>query len=110
MMILLVSRLAAVSGIQSAYFRGNEISNVSDCSGFPTMYAAAFTNQFGPTDLDTIKCLFSFDYSSLIPSRADHHKVLNFVVQVVLIGSVVGLLLVIPIIWLLCRQQRKYWI
>ncbi|GFZ02924.1 receptor-like kinase in in flowers 3 [Actinidia rufa] len=41
--------------------------NVSDCSGYPYIYAAALVNRFGPTDKGTQSCLFSFH---LWPSSA----------------------------------------
>ncbi|KAK8650706.1 hypothetical protein V6N13_140333 [Hibiscus sabdariffa] len=45
------------------YLRDSSISNVSDCTAYPLIYAAAVANYFGPTDEATASCLFSINLS-----------------------------------------------
>lgn len=37
--------------VNSSFFPGASDGNESDCASNPYVYAAAFANQFGPTDL-----------------------------------------------------------
>ena len=53
-----------LSSVNSFFFPGASDGNESDCASNPYMYAAAFANQFGPTDLGTVKCLFTLAFSS----------------------------------------------
>ncbi|CAL0320588.1 unnamed protein product [Lupinus luteus] len=43
---------------------GPSIGNLSDCTAYPSIYVAAFSNHFGPSDPGNAKCLFSLDFSS----------------------------------------------
>ncbi|XP_061356248.1 probable LRR receptor-like serine/threonine-protein kinase RKF3 isoform X2 [Gastrolobium bilobum] len=61
---------------------GQSIGNLSDCTGYPSVYAAAFSNQFGPTDPGTAKCLFSLDFTSG-GSSGGKKKVVIVVVSIV---------------------------
>ncbi|CAN0890205.1 Probable LRR receptor-like serine/threonine-protein kinase RKF3 [Linum grandiflorum] len=56
--------VASLSRIQGLYFTGPSVGNVSTCSDYPSIYAAAFVNFLGPTDLGTDKCLFLLDFTS----------------------------------------------
>ena len=73
-----------LSRLEEAYFRGPDIGNVSDYTGYPFIYAAALVNPFGPTDLRTTKCLFLLDFSSG-PKATKRHK--NVVFGVVMGSS-----------------------
>lgn len=44
--------------------KGETVGNVSDCSAFKSIYAAAFANLFGPTDKNTAECLFALKIDS----------------------------------------------
>ncbi|XP_024016697.1 probable LRR receptor-like serine/threonine-protein kinase RKF3 [Eutrema salsugineum] len=47
-----------------AFLTGTSVGNVSDCAAFPSIYAAAHANRYGPTDKGTAKCLFQLDLAS----------------------------------------------
>ncbi|XP_022744543.1 probable LRR receptor-like serine/threonine-protein kinase RKF3 [Durio zibethinus] len=78
--------------------------NVSACSWYPSMYTAAFVNQFGPTDRATAKCLFSLELEPEKPSSKRHRSI----IAAVTVGSVVGLLGAFSaILFLLMRRHKK---
>ncbi|CAK9181274.1 unnamed protein product [Ilex paraguariensis] len=54
----------SLSRLRASYLTGPSVGNVSDCTAYPFIYAAAFANQLGPTDEGTAKCLFSLDFTS----------------------------------------------
>lgn len=60
-----------------SYLHGPERANVSDCTEYPFMYAAAVVNKFRPTVATTAKCLFSMDFSL----RASNMKLSSLVGQ-----------------------------
>ncbi|RVX18757.1 putative LRR receptor-like serine/threonine-protein kinase RKF3 [Vitis vinifera] len=62
-----------LSRLEEAYFRGPDIGNVSNCTGYPFICAAALVNPFGPTDLRTTQGLFLLDFSSG-PKATKRHK------------------------------------
>ncbi|GFY91981.1 receptor-like kinase in in flowers 3 [Actinidia rufa] len=93
---------AALSYMQVAYFHGHD-GNFSDCFWYPYMYAAAFANRFGPTDLETTKCLFALD----LISSAKHDKKHVFVVTGVVIGCAVGFFGAISVVWFLWRRHKN---
>lgn len=68
---------------------GKSIGNLSDCTGYPSIYAAAFSNQFGPSDPGTAKCLFALDFTSG-SSSANKRKVV-----IIVVVSVVSLLVLL---------------
>ncbi|KAF5732731.1 LRR receptor-like serine/threonine-protein kinase RKF3 [Tripterygium wilfordii] len=86
------------------YLTGPSVGNVSDCTAYPFIYAAAFANQFGPTDTGTAKCLFSLDLTSV---NSGEKKKRNVVILVVLIGSGIGLLAIIVGAWFLCHRHER---
>ena len=96
-----------LSRLEEAYFRGPDIGNVSNCTGYPFICAAALVNPFGPTDLRTTQGLFLLDFSSG-PKATKRHK--NVVFGVVM-GSSVGLLVTVVGVWVLwsrhSRRQRR---
>ncbi|XVF42046.1 hypothetical protein PTKIN_Ptkin01aG0328700 [Pterospermum kingtungense] len=77
--------------------------NISACSGYPRMYTAAFVNQFGLTDIETAKCLFSLRFKPEKPSSEPHQSVIAGVT----VGSVVGLLGAFSAILFLLMRRRK---
>ncbi|GFY91982.1 receptor-like kinase in in flowers 3 [Actinidia rufa] len=63
--------------------------NVSDCSGYPYIYAAALINRLGPTDKGTKSCLFSFHLShSSAPPRRPWQVV---AISGAMMGSLIGI-------------------
>ncbi|KAK9292021.1 hypothetical protein L1049_019974 [Liquidambar formosana] len=93
--------------IQPSYLRGPDINNVSDCNGYPFMYAAALANQFWPTDLATVKCLFSLDYGSYRTSKK-RNKVLMFGVPMGCVNGFLGAVLVVLFLWRRHKKWRKW--
>lgn len=55
---------ATLSTSPTIYLKGNSASNLTDCTSYPSIYAAALLNSFGPTDANTAECLFFIDLSS----------------------------------------------
>ncbi|KAL2320907.1 hypothetical protein Fmac_029876 [Flemingia macrophylla] len=47
-----------------SYLTGPTVGNVSDCRAYTSIYAASLSDQYGPTDPGTAKCLFGLDFSS----------------------------------------------
>ncbi|XP_059660546.1 probable LRR receptor-like serine/threonine-protein kinase RKF3 [Cornus florida] len=97
------SCFTSLSTLQASHLTGPSIGNVSDCTVFPLIYAAAFANQFGPTDTGTAKCLFSLDFTP--PNSNSKRK--KIVISVVVIVCVVVLLVGFGGFWFL---RRKHWI
>jgi serine/threonine protein kinase len=89
------------ASISASYLTGTSVGNLSDCTAYPSIYAAAFANVYGPTDKGTAKCLFSFDFKSS-DSKSNRRKV---VILVVLIG--VGCLILIGGVWFLWLRMKK---
>ncbi|KAL5059517.1 hypothetical protein RYX36_031121 [Vicia faba] len=67
------------------------VSNVSDCRSYTAIYAASLSDQFGPTNIGTAKCLFGLDFSSASGSSSKHHTI---VIVLVTVFVFLGLLLV----------------
>ncbi|GFY91980.1 receptor-like kinase in in flowers 3 [Actinidia rufa] len=93
---------ATLSYMQKAYFHGHD-TNFSNCLGYPYMYAAAFANRFGPTDLETTKCLFALDLISLAKQDRKH----LFAVTGVVIGCAIGFFGAISVVWFLWRRHKN---
>ncbi|GMN25154.1 hypothetical protein TIFTF001_000834 [Ficus carica] len=51
--------------IHKMYFHDAKNGNSFICKAYLFMYAGAFANRFGPTDIGTAKCLFSVDFMGL---------------------------------------------
>ncbi|CAN1271419.1 Probable LRR receptor-like serine/threonine-protein kinase RKF3 [Linum perenne] len=94
--------VSSLSRIQGLYFTGPSIGNVSTCSDYPSIYAAAFVNFLGPTDIGTDKCLFLLDFTS--NNRSGKSKAL---IPAVSAACGVGLLLIIVIGWFCLARRRK---
>ncbi|KAJ7977466.1 putative Kinase [Quillaja saponaria] len=93
----------SLANLPASYLRGPSIGNISDCTVYPSIYAAAFANLDGPTDKSTAKCLFSLDFSSA-GSRGKKRKI---VILVAVIGSVFGLSLIIGGYWVYCKLKKR---
>ncbi|KAK9280811.1 hypothetical protein L1049_003700 [Liquidambar formosana] len=91
----------SLSNLQASYLTGPSIGNVSDCPAFPSIYAAAFANQFGPTDTGTAKCLFLLDFTSGGSGKGGK----KVVILVVLICCGVGLVVVGGGLWFWWRRR-----
>ncbi|KAF7153582.1 hypothetical protein RHSIM_Rhsim01G0278100 [Rhododendron simsii] len=81
----------SLSSLQASYLNGESIGNLSDCTAYPSIYAAAFANRFGPTDHGTAQCLFSFNFDNSPSSNNNNQR--NIVIWVVVILFVVFLFL-----------------
>ncbi|CAK9151004.1 unnamed protein product [Ilex paraguariensis] len=92
----------SLSSLQASYLTGPSVGNVSDCTAYPSIYAAAFSNQFGPTDQGTAMCLFSLDFTS--SSSKDTQK--KIVISVVALVCGVILFLGVFGFWYLWRKRR----
>ncbi|XP_044493348.1 probable LRR receptor-like serine/threonine-protein kinase RKF3 [Mangifera indica] len=90
-----------LSSLTASYLTGSSVGNLSDCGAYPSIYAAADANQFGPTDEGTSSCLFGLGPSGSEDSSANK-KVVIIVVSVVC--SIV-LLLILTGIWFLWHKR-----
>ncbi|TXG65668.1 hypothetical protein EZV62_006943 [Acer yangbiense] len=78
--------------------------NVSVCTGYAAMYAAAIVNHLGPTDRATMRCLFSLSFPSK-PSGFKPHKIIFWAV---LSGSVIlGILGAFFAVWFCWTRSKK---
>ncbi|KAL1226309.1 putative LRR receptor-like serine/threonine-protein kinase RKF3 [Cardamine amara subsp. amara] len=85
-----------------AYLTGPSVGNVSDCAAFPSIYAAAYANRYGPTDKGTAKCLFQLDLASSSSGNGNKVKIVVSL-AVLLVASA----LVITAWYWYCRRKRK---
>ncbi|XP_010530520.1 PREDICTED: probable LRR receptor-like serine/threonine-protein kinase RKF3, partial [Tarenaya hassleriana] len=86
-----------------ASLTGPSVGNVSDCSAYPSIYAAAFANMYGPTDKGTAKCLFQLDFAS--SSSGNGKKV---IIPVALSGFFVASALISAWFWFLRRKRKNF--
>lgn len=93
----------SLSVVQASGLTGQSIGNVTDCTAYPSIYAAAFVNHFGPTDRGTAKCLFSLYPLSSGESRS---KKRNTVILVVLICCGIGAAAAIAGGWFFWRRHE----
>ncbi|KAL7243715.1 hypothetical protein ACSBR1_016020 [Camellia fascicularis] len=94
----------SLSSLQPSNLNGRSIGNLSDCTAYPSIYAAAFINGFCPTDEGTANCLFGFDFSDLSNSNG---RVRTIVICVVVIGCGFVLFLGCGGFWILWRKREK---
>lgn len=85
------------------YLTGRSIGNVSDCRDYSSIYAAAFANQYGPTDTGTAKCLFSLD----VVTAGSTGKTRKIVVPIVSVVFALALLFVVGGFWFYWRLNKK---
>ncbi|KAH7862799.1 hypothetical protein Vadar_009754 [Vaccinium darrowii] len=93
-----------LSSLQASYLTGGSIGNLSDCTAYPSIYAAAFANRFGPTDHGTDECLFNFNFPNSSNSSGNQRKI---VVLVVVILCVVLLFLGFGGFWFIWRKKQN---
>lgn len=74
----------SLSSVGESYLQGPDIGTVTDCSGYPFMYAAAMVNKFGNTA--TAKCLFSLEFSLRVSNTKRHAIVLSGALTGCLVG------------------------
>ncbi|KAK4357325.1 hypothetical protein RND71_022935 [Anisodus tanguticus] len=86
----------------ASYLTGPSVGNVFDCSAYPSIYAAAFANQFGPTDKGTAKCLFLLDISEVSKEKSKK----NVVIVVMVVVCVLVCVLVVFGYWFLWRRRK----
>ncbi|KAF2298626.1 hypothetical protein GH714_024410 [Hevea brasiliensis] len=91
---------ASLSKQQASYLTGKSVGNLSDCQAYPSIYAAAFANRYGPTDRGTAKCLFLLDF---VPKKSGRKKKKVLIWLIPILG--VGLLIVIGGCWF---WRRRY--
>ncbi|MCE3214623.1 putative LRR receptor-like serine/threonine-protein kinase rkf3 [Datura stramonium] len=86
----------------ASYLTGPSVGNVFDCAAYPSIYAAAFANHFGPTDEGTAKCLFLLDITAASSGKGKK----NVVIIVVVVVCVLVLALVVLGYWFLWRPRK----
>ncbi|XWS36250.1 hypothetical protein CRYUN_Cryun20dG0069300 [Craigia yunnanensis] len=91
-----------LANLLALYLTNNSIANVSDCTAYPYIYAAAVANYLGPTDEGTASCLLSVDLSD--NSKGKNKK--TGVIVGVVIGVGVGLAVLIGGSWFLYRKYQ----
>ena len=94
---------ATLSTLQASSLTGLSVGNLSDCTGYPKIYAAAFANIYGPSDIGTAKCLFALESS--VPSKSGSKK--NVVILVVLLVFGVGFCVILGGGWLYLRKRKR---
>ncbi|CAM8968575.1 unnamed protein product [Rhodiola kirilowii] len=91
-----------LSRLQTLNLTEKSIGNVSDCTVYPAIYAAAFANQFGPTDKGTVKCLFSLDFTSKARRRRKHLILITVTCVGLGFAALIGVC-----VWLWWRRRRR---
>lgn len=79
------------------------VGNVSDCTAYRSIYAAAFANSFGPDDKGNAECLFSLNFT---PVKSSNKQKKAIIVVVVVLGVLV-LVLCGSAVWLIRRNKLK---
>ncbi|KAK3200384.1 hypothetical protein Dsin_023799 [Dipteronia sinensis] len=93
-----------LSSLGDYYSQVPGTGNVSVCTGYASMYAAAIVNHLGPTDRATMRCLFALSFPSK-PSGFKPHKIIFWAV---LSGSVIlGILGAITAVWFCWTRSKK---
>ncbi|GMY16567.1 probable LRR receptor-like serine/threonine-protein kinase RKF3 [Fagus crenata] len=93
---------ASLSTVQAS-LTGPSVGNVSGCTGYPSIYAAAFVNIYGPSDRGTIKCLFSLDFTE----KSKNGSKKKVVTLVVLLGCGSGFLVIVGGFWLFLKKRKR---
>ena len=92
----------SLTNLKALYLTDNSTANVSDCTAYPSIYAAAVANYLGPTDEDTASCLLSIPFND--SSKGKSKK--TGVILGVLIGVGVGLAVLLGGSWFLYRKYK----
>ncbi|KAJ9696328.1 hypothetical protein PVL29_008518 [Vitis rotundifolia] len=87
----------------AVYLTGPSVGNLTDCTAFPSIYAAAFANYLGPTDPGTAECLFSLNFAS----GGSGNKQRSVVIVVVVVVCSGVFLAVIGGVWVFYRKRRE---
>lgn len=88
---------------QESYLTGPSVGNVSDCTAYPSIYAAAIANVYGPTDPGTVKCLFQLDFTHL----GSGNRRLKLVVSMVVVVAFIGLCVLLAWFYVAWRRRRE---
>ncbi|XWS31635.1 hypothetical protein CRYUN_Cryun23aG0093400 [Craigia yunnanensis] len=96
------SCIRSLGNLQALYLTDKSIANVSDCTAYPSIYAAAVVNYLGPSDEGTASCLFSFGFSDSSNGKGKKKGV----ILGVLIGVGVGLAVLIGGSWFAYRKYQ----
>lgn len=78
--------------------------NISDCSAYATIYAAAIANPYGPDNLDTAKCLFKIDLST--KRKSSNRRTIVIISASVAAAIVVVVALVLFSVWFYTRKVK----
>ncbi|XP_020213488.1 probable LRR receptor-like serine/threonine-protein kinase RKF3 [Cajanus cajan] len=81
---------------------GQSLANLTDCTAYASIYAAAFANRFGPDDPGTAKCLFSLDFPS---HHSSNKKKILF--PLLSLFSLLAFSLLLLAFWACCKSRRK---
>ncbi|XP_054825777.1 probable LRR receptor-like serine/threonine-protein kinase RKF3 [Prosopis cineraria] len=92
----------SLSGMQP-FVKGTSVGNVSDCTAYPPIYAAAYVNQAGPADRGTAQCVFLLSFNS--PGSNGNKR--TIIIVAVVIVCVLALFLVVAGLWLHRRSKGK---
>ena len=92
--------------VRNAYFRGGDGGNSLICAGYPFMYAAAFANRFGPTDIWTAKCLFLVNFSP-IKTRTGKSKQVFLGILTGCFNGLVGGVVVVSCLWMWHKKRKR---
>ncbi|KMT14628.1 hypothetical protein BVRB_4g073960 [Beta vulgaris subsp. vulgaris] len=99
------SCLTSLTTLQATYLTGgNNSGNISDCVNLPLIYAGGLINHFGPSDLGTVKCLFSLDFSRGENGSNKRKKMLIIVIVVV---GFIGLCFVFGGCYVFLRLRKR---
>ncbi|GAB4841192.1 Probable LRR receptor-like serine/threonine-protein kinase rkf3 [Ancistrocladus abbreviatus] len=93
----------AISSLQASYLTGKTIGNLSDCTAYPSIYAAAFANIYGPTDPGTATCLFFLDFSD----ENSHNRRIKLIASLTGALGFVGLVSIFGGVHVLWRRKRE---
>ncbi|WOH01638.1 hypothetical protein DCAR_0521022 [Daucus carota subsp. sativus] len=94
----------SLSSLQPSDSVNNTVGNVSDCTAYRSIYAAAFANSFGPDDKGNAECLFSLNFT---PVKSSNNKQKKAVIAVVVVLGFVVLVLCGSAVWLIRRNKLK---
>ncbi|KAG5063176.1 hypothetical protein JHK85_004359 [Glycine max] len=84
---------------------GDSVGNLTHCTDYAFIYAAAFANRFGPSDPGTAKCLFSLQFSSNNNNSSSKRK--KVIIAVVSVVCVLVVLLLALWVWVYCKLEDK---
>ncbi|KAK1398968.1 putative LRR receptor-like serine/threonine-protein kinase RKF3 [Heracleum sosnowskyi] len=93
----------SLSSLQPSDPINKTVGNVSDCTAYRSIYAAAFANSFGPDDKGNAECLFSLNFT---PVKSSNKQKKAIIVVVVVLGVLV-LVLCGSAAWLIRRNKLK---